>query len=269
MDRAEAGRRFCTLLDPPATSRGGVLILPPFAEEANKTRRACMEVGRACAAAGWTVLLGDLAASGDSEGDFATTGWQDWVADVAAFSACLRTETDGPLVVLGLRLGALLGAAAFDTGLVADGFFMLCPVSSGKQALTQFLRLGAAADLGAGDASKIDTRPLRASLAVGDTVEIAGYALSPAMANGIEACQIGADNTLPKRVAWLDFVSSDPPVATPAIEMLAAKLRGSGRTLDLRLVTGPAFWQTQEIELLPDLPRQVTSQLVSLLEGLT
>ena len=262
LERPVAGARFCTLLRPRQGSpRGALLLLPPFAEEANKTRRLCMEIARACAAAGWAVLLGDLAATGDSEGDFGAIGWSDWVDDVSAFAVRLREVSSGPFVVLGLRLGALLAAAALDAGLKADGLFLLCPVTNGKQTLTQFLRLGAAADLGADEAARIDTRPLRAKLVAGENIEIAGYSLSPALANGIEACQIGAGSALPTHLAWLELVAADPPAATPAVDMLATRLRDSGRSLDLQLMTGPAFWQTQEIEHLPELPARIRGQL--------
>jgi exosortase A-associated hydrolase 2 len=268
-ERAVAGARFCTLLRPrQGAPRGALLLVPPFAEEANKTRRLCMEIARSCAGAGWAVLLGDLAGTGDSEGDIGEIGWTNWVDDVAAFAARVRSESSGPFVILGLRLGALLAAAALDGGLDADGLFLLCPVTNGKQALTQFLRVGAAADMGAGEAATIDTRPLRARLAAGENIEIAGYSLSPALAGGIEACQIGAASALPPRLAWLELVATDPPAATPAVEMLAGRLRDTGRSLDLRLMTGPAFWQTQEIEHLPQLPARICDQLGAFAECL-
>ncbi len=268
LERPLAGARLCTLLRPAqGRPRGGLLLVPPFAEEANKTRRLMLQIARAAAGAGWAVLLGDLAASGDSEGDLAEIGWSDWRDDVATFAALLRERFPGPCVVLGLRLGALLAAAAFADGLTADGFLMLCPVTNGKQALTQFLRLGAAADLATDEAARIDTRPLRAQLAAGQNIEIAGYALSPALAAGIETARIGVDSILPQRLGWLELVAADPPVASPAVDMLAARLRESGRALDLQIATGPAFWQTQEIEPLPELPARVCAQLEALVVG--
>jgi len=266
LERKEGGARFCTLLTPANRKpRGGLLILAPFAEEANKTRRLCLETARTCAAAGWSVLLGDLTACGESAGDFSSTSWSDWLADVADFAGFLREKSDGPLILLGLRLGALLAANAMASGLKADGLFLFCPITNGKQALMQFLRLGAAADLNASEAARIDTRPLRAKLAAGENVEIAGYSLSPALAAGIEATQVTADMSLPAQLAWLEVVSSDPPAATPAVEALTNRLREAGHSLDIRLHRGPAFWQTQEIEQLPELPKEI----VALLEKFT
>jgi exosortase A-associated hydrolase 2 len=268
LERKGGAARFCTLLTPVnRQTRGGLLLLAPFAEEANKTRRLCLETARACAAAGWAVLLGDLTACGESEGDFSNTSWPDWLADVADFAGLLREKSDGPQILLGLRLGALLAANAIANGLKVDGLFFLCPITNGKQALMQFLRLGAAADLNSSETARIDTRPLRAKLAAGENVEIAGYSLSPALAAGMEAAQVTADMSLPARLAWLEVVSSDPPAVTPAVEALTNRLREAGHSLDIRLHRGPAFWQTQEIEHLPELPKEIVALLEKLAEG--
>ncbi len=71
------------------------------------------------------------------------------------------------------------------------GLLFWQPVLSGKQFLQQFLRLKVAAQiLGSAEAARVDTRELRERLLRGDSVEVAGYELSPALAAGLEAADL-------------------------------------------------------------------------------
>ena len=66
---------------PPAAGvprRDGVLYVPPFAEEMNKSRRLVALQARRLAAAGFGVLVPDLYGTGDSAGDFAEARWSIW-----------------------------------------------------------------------------------------------------------------------------------------------------------------------------------------------
>jgi alpha/beta superfamily hydrolase len=67
-----AGNLFC--LHFPRSTPGGArrcaLVLPPFAEELNKSRRMGALAARALQRAGHDVLLIDLYGTGDSAGDF-------------------------------------------------------------------------------------------------------------------------------------------------------------------------------------------------------
>jgi hypothetical protein len=65
------GRLFTLYFAPDAavSARGGLLFIPPFAEELNRSRHMVVKTARALAAAGWGVLLLDLFGTGDSEGD--------------------------------------------------------------------------------------------------------------------------------------------------------------------------------------------------------
>ena len=94
------------------TPRGALLYLPPFAEEANRSRRMAVLQARRLAARGWPVLLLDPFGTGDSAGAFHEARWELWLADAAQAAAWLATRWPGGSVTLwGLRLGALLAAA--------------------------------------------------------------------------------------------------------------------------------------------------------------
>ena len=110
-----AGPLFCLQLAPAPgmTPRGALLYLPPFAEEANRSRRMAVLQARRLAARGWPVLLLDPFGTGDSAGAFHEARWELWLADAARAAAWLATRWPGGSVTLwGLRLGALLAPAS-------------------------------------------------------------------------------------------------------------------------------------------------------------
>ncbi|MFX6218118.1 hypothetical protein ABTF55_20180, partial [Acinetobacter baumannii] len=63
------------------------------------------------------------------------------------------------------------------------------PMTSGKLALQQFLRLKLAAEM-AGGASKGLMEQLKAELTAGRPVEVAGYRLGASLASGLEAARL-------------------------------------------------------------------------------
>lgn len=245
-----SGARFCVAHHPEGKPRGAVLLVQPFAEEANKSRSNLAAVARACAESGHLALIGDVGGTGDSEGDFADARWADWIDDLKRFAAWLVERSDGPLALIGLRQGALLASCALDDGLAADALLALAPIASGKLALTWFLRLAAAGELGGNPGARLDTRGLRASLDAGEPVEVAGYCLSAELASAIEAAVLEPPASL--RLGWVEIGSGESLSA--AASRLLEKRAARGCADYSRLLAGPAFWQTQEIERLSALP---------------
>src|SRR5262245_5413710 len=93
-----SGRVFSLFVGPPAhvLRRGGVLFVPPFAEEMNKSRRQVMLAARALAAAGFGVLLSDLYGTGDSGGEFADGRVAAWRSDLLSGAGALEQEGFAP-----------------------------------------------------------------------------------------------------------------------------------------------------------------------------
>src|SRR5262245_21600498 len=78
------GLRLCCVAAPlNGGVRGTVLLLPPFAEELNKTRRMCARFARRLAGHGWRVVRVDLYGCGDSAGEFRDATWSQWISDLA------------------------------------------------------------------------------------------------------------------------------------------------------------------------------------------
>ncbi len=280
LDAGARGQRLCVHHAAHASSpaapgaRGQILLLPPFAEEMNKSRRMTALAARAFAAAGFEVLAMDLLGCGDSSGDFGDATWAEWQADVRLATAWLVERAlpgaEGrhpPLWLWGLRAGALLAPAALDA--LADmaperpaHLLLWQPVTAGKLQLQQFMRLRVAADLIGGQA-KGAVQAMRDQLARGEPVEIAGYQLSPALADGLEAAHLKPAPRV-RRVAWLELSTRTDATLTPAATMGADAWRAQGAEVRAEVCVGPSFWAATEIE---EAPRLIEASLAALTAG--
>jgi exosortase A-associated hydrolase 2 len=246
------GQRFC-LFHPAAeaSARGAVLYIHPFAEEMNKSRRMAALQSRALAAAGYDVLQIDLLGCGDSSGDFADATWQVWREDVLAGCRCLRERSPAPLILWGLRAGCLLAAEVAAKLTESTDFIFWQPVVAGKQHWQQFMRLKMAGEMASGQAKAVGEQ-LRQQLAAGQSVEIAGYGVAPALAAGLEQAELKPPAGS-GRVIWLETSLRDEATLAPVAQKRIAQWQAAGYSVDARIARGPAFWQTSEIEDAPEL----------------
>jgi exosortase A-associated hydrolase 2 len=250
-----AHQRFCLFHRPAGTCRGAVLYVPPFAEELNRTRRMAALGARRMAAHGVGVLQIDLLGTGDSAGDFADARWDLWKQDLDAAAAWLRARIDAPLTLWGLRLGALL---ALDYARTAQGplapLLLWQPVASGSTYLTQFLRLRTAnAMLGDDASAQTGTKALRAALQAGETLEIAGYDLTPDLARAIDALPAPDTMAPPVPAHWFDVLGAPGQAPGPAAARVKAAWEAQGAALHVHTVTGAPFWATTAISTCPAL----------------
>ena len=249
---AATGQRFC-LFHPAAAAaaKGVVLYLHPFAEEMNKSRRMAALQAKALAAANYAVLQMDLHGCGDSSGDFGDAIWASWQDDVALACAWLREQSSAPLWLWGLRAGCLLAAEAAPALPEPPNFLFWQPATTGKQHLQQFLRLKMAGELLSGNA-KGTMEALRKELGAGKAVEIAGYTLSAGLANGMEKAEL-LPRSAPARLVWIELSSRPEATLSPASRKYLGEWQKAGHATADAVVTGPAFWQTTEIEEAPAL----------------
>lgn len=262
------GQRLCVWHLPPAPVAPLSLIVHvhAFAEEMNKSRRMVNLQSRALAAAGHAVLRVDLLGCGDSAGDLADATWQEWLSDVQAAMALARERhahhwpgvQTPPLWLWGQRMGALLAAQAAAAG--ACHLLLWQPAANGKALLQQFLRLDSAAALMGRTA---EGRPsAKEELAAGRSAQVAGYTLSPGLAQGLEAARLQPPEAAPgARLVWLDVHTQQPAEPSPVVRQALAEWSAAGWRTQHRAVQGPAFWQTTEIEDAPALIGATTQAL--------
>lgn len=265
LDAGPRGQRLCVFhaAQGAGTPVGQVLLLPPFAEELNKSRRMLALASRAFSAAGLEVLVMDLLGCGDSSGDFGDATWDDWQDDAVLAAEWLTRHAPGgpkrpdlPLWLWGVRAGALLAPAVAERVARPMHLLLWQPVTAGKLQLQQFLRLKVAADLVGGQA-KGAMQALRAQLDEGQPVEIAGYQLSPSLALGLEQAQLKPHGApaLQRfgRVVWLETQAREAPALSPAGASAAQAWADAGCEVHALAVQGPSFWAATEIEVAPQL----------------
>jgi exosortase A-associated hydrolase 2 len=229
-----------------ARSHTVVLCCPPFAEEMNRTRRAVQLAARRMTAHGCTVLLADPYGTGDSEGDFGAATWEGWRDDLQAVAAWARAQRASRVALWGVRLGAVL-ALELAPALSCEHLLLWQPVAKGAVFLNQFLRLRVAADMLAADgASSVEA--LRAELAGGGSVEIAGYTLSPALARAVDGAELEAlAGRATPPIDWLEAVANAERPLAPASRALLERWQAAGVRVQPHAAVALPFWSTAEI----------------------
>jgi exosortase A-associated hydrolase 2 len=248
------GQRFCLFHPPAGNCRGAVLYVHPFAEEMNRARRMAALQARALAAIGYGVLQIDLLGCGDSSGDFSDARWDLWQDDLGAGIAWLRQRLQRPVALWGLRLGALL---ALDYARRAPhdihSLLLWQPVLNGPAYLTQFLRMRMSNALLANDSTMSGTGALRSALEAGETIEIAGYDLAPALALALDRLDSPEKMNPSCPVHWFEALGSSGQNLSAAAARVSGAWRQRGVDLQVHALQCPPFWITAEITECPTL----------------
>lgn len=239
----KAGNLFA-LYHPPARlsdGTGGVVYVHPFAEEMNRSRRIVATQSRALAQCGWGVLQVDLYGCGDSAGEFRDARWEIWLEDLTVAVGWLRDRIRGPMSLWGLRIGGLLAMDFARRGWVPlDRIVLWQPIVSGESVMTQFLRLYSLSNQPGANKTPGE---LRAMMATGKTIEIAGYELRTELASVIDRIQIAplrAD--VNASVHWIEIVSESGSIGRPAIQSIVNEWERGGNPATLQTVVGEPFW---------------------------
>ena len=249
------GRKlFALQVAPTGPCTGAVLYLPAFAEEMNRFRSHVSAHARALAALGFQSLLLDPFGTGESEGEIVDGNWQHWLDDAAAAGQWLIAQTGQPLTVWGARTGALLAAEVAAGGAVdVAGLLFWQPVLDGKQFMNQYLRLRIASQM-VKDAERETSELIRARLAAGEALEVAGYPLTGMLADSLAARRLdGFPSIARQRIAWLDLVARPGQDFAPASRNLIDQLRAAGAQLHCETVACPLVWQLHERVDAPEL----------------
>ncbi len=249
-----AGSLFALHFAAAGTSRRAVLMLPPFAEELNKSRRMLSLAARALQGAGMDVLMIDLFGTGDSGGDFGDATLAIWRDDLRRGADWLARRGVTRLDVLAVRGGALLlDRFAPPPGMAHGRVVMWQPVLSGPLLIAQFLRLRVAESMTVSDrsANSPDTRALLESEG---SVEVAGYVVNRELVRALEDITDPVSNAGGWE-AWGWFEVSGPGVNTPGVaaQRAIAAMRARGMQVRESCLEGEPFWATPEIAVVPAL----------------
>src|SRR6185312_1017900 len=210
------GERACIWRMAPDVEPIGVVVhVPAFAEEMNKCRPMTARAARAMARAGFGVLTIDVVGTGDSAGDFGAATFESWIDDVATACDWAMRRLDRPLWLWATRAGAILASAASHRVPPAHAMALWQPVVSGRQWLTQWLRLRSASGLSTGAPRQEGPSTLRERLNAGEALEIAGYTFNSSLASMIDAAELDFARTV-STVIWREVTGTSPSVVSAA-----------------------------------------------------
>lgn len=155
-------------------SRATVVLAGPMSLERTHATLTWVRWARALAESGYDVWRFDYRGVGESTGAFEEQTFDGWFEDLSRVIKEARLHGADRLVVLGLRLGALLGRAAFEEHL-ADAFIAWDAPAGGKPMLMDMLRRKLAADYMEFSGEKKTRDDYVRLLEAGEVIEVEGY----------------------------------------------------------------------------------------------
>lgn len=249
------GQRLFVLLREPrgGAARASVLLVPPFGEEMNKSRRMMAETAQRLAGAGRAVVMPDLFGTGDSEGEFRDATVERWVDDLGVAARFAATRGTPVSAVLAVRLGCALAVAAQRCGALPSVGTTVWwqPVLDGGRYLKQCLRLRVAAGGMRGEATET-VEGLRERSGAGETIAVAGYEFSPALVRGLEALSVDGWAAQAGTLHWFEFVRGADVAPPLPVTRFMERARSAGVGVNLETIAAEPFWVSTETVRLPD-----------------
>ena len=218
-----------------------LLILPPFAEEANRSRRLFSELCQQLAANGWTCYLPDFYGTGDSQGDFSDIDLDLWQQDLCLWLE--RAKLPQPVHLLACRFGALQLIGMWPALLqqIKPGKLLLWqPQLDCQKFLQQLFRQHQASNLLQAEKAPSASQLLGNNL----VVDIAGYSITPKFYSQINALKPDLNHWQHHTLCWLEL-STLPQLPIPATKAWL-QIDADLATSSQKLLALPAFWLQQE-----------------------
>lgn len=254
-----SGKLFVRIDKAPAPT-SAVVILPPFAEEMNKSRHLLSAVMRKLAASGFSCYMLDNYGTGDSEGDLDNATTAIWRADLQQLLAALAANNYSSVSFVAVRFGALqlfdlLNQATLPLPVEQIVFWQ--PIFDMARFWQQFSRIKVAEVMASG--SKSSQQELEQQLAAGQSIEIAGYPISAAFYQSLQ----GMNTALPAllsgiTLSWFETSQLDT-IALPVQKMLQ-QLQQQTNVNFVPLKSEP-YWQTTELASADELIATTVRQL--------
>ncbi|GAB2929877.1 serine aminopeptidase domain-containing protein [Rheinheimera gaetbuli] len=237
-----------------------VVVIPPFAEEMNKSRHLLTALMRQLAAKGCSCFMLDNYGTGDSEGDLDSATTAIWRADLQQLLSKLRDEGFEQVSFIAVRFGAL---QLFDLlnhsnlALTAKQLVLWQPMFDVTKFWQQFVRIKVAEAMAGG--AKISQKDIEQQLTNGETVEIAGYPISPAFYQSL----LHMHTTLPAslnqfELSWFETSLLDN-IALPVQKQL--QLLQQSAAVNFVQLKAESYWQTSELASADELISLTVQQL--------
>ena len=241
-----------------------VIIVPPFAEEMNRSRRMMSLQARGLAGNGVRAIIVDLYGTGDSAGEFSDARWSFWCDSILSVLSSLDEASRGSISFLAIRFGALV---LFDpkSELIsrARKIVLWSPCTNGLTFLRQFLRIRIASQMSENNSNRESITELMERFAAGESVEVAGYEISAELARSIESATLNVGK-LEKRpsVYWFELVSTPDNALPVASNAVIEQMRRDNIEVSVSPICGERYWSSVEITTVPRLIDATTAVFI-------
>lgn len=236
-------RRLYAVLFRPESPRAsaGIVVCPPFADEALHAHRTLVEFCRLLAATGVPALYFDYLGTGDSEGAFEESSLATYLEDIGIATRFLRDRGEvHQCGLLGLRLGATLAIQAAGKEPALSPLILWAPLADPSAYFRTFLRRRLFTEMTTLGRAVTTLESLRRALDAGQSVDVQGYEISPAMARDF-ATLGGADGAAgagrPALVAGIGVTGRD----------MASSLAEAGFAVTAFHVDTESFWELARV----------------------
>ena len=237
-----------------------VILVPPFAEEMNRSRRMYVLCARLLANSGTHAVLFDFSGTGDSSGEWGQFSYNDWMGDIKHVYTHCSSFADN-VSFIALRFGALiLSDVISQSNIDVDRCIFWDPIENGEILIRQLIRIKIAAAM-AVESKKLTTKEILADIESVGYLESGGYKISKSLIDDINSKRLS--DLLESVLNYIEFDWMQLGKYAEAIKqwlpnsIVEKNLSQAQRNnIVMHPVNDVKFWMQQEVTIAPELLRE-------------
>ena len=223
-----------------------VILVPPFAEEMNRSKRMFILCAQKLSESGLNVILFDYAGTGDSEGEWGDYSYVDWLQNFLDVYQYAQTKSLHSVDLISLRFGSLLSADAIvNKSIAINNCIFWDPVEKGETFMRQLIRTKIAAEMSL-TKNKNDKYNYLNELDQKGFIEIAGYKLTRELIDSIKLLKLSDNLEELTKMSVVHWIQLGQHLAQP--KCLNESILQS---LSFKSVEDIRFWMQQEVTISP------------------
>lgn len=262
--RGPEGERMLVLVHVPASPpRGAAVICSPLLGEFMRNYRREVLMARELARRGFVVERFHYRFSGNSDGDDGDLTYDTMREDALACVADVRERCpEGPLVLLGARLGALVASSAAGSHPEA-ALAVWEPMLETTRYFKEAFRAGLVKARRDGDEAAPTSHELEASLRGGQPVEVPGYRIFPALFRSAAGVTLEAELGPARRHVLAVQVGPTGSVR-PELARQVERWEAGGLAVEAAAVKGAESWWLVDERWHDEGQRPMTKELLAI-----